>query len=315
MPSPDRSPVQRIVVVTGMNGAGKTTALKAFEDLGYEAVDNLPLSLLERLVHTEDDRAAIRPDRPLAIGVDSRTRAFSADSFLAQVLSLRGRAGFDVTLLFFDCSDEDLAQRFSETRRRHPLAIDRPVADGIAREREIMAPIRARADEMFDTSGQTVHDLKRWITTRFALATEDSLALTVMSFGFGRGLPRDADLVFDVRFLRNPNYVPELKAESGKSEAVAAYVAGDEQFGRFFERLKDLVTFLLPLYEREGKSYLTVAVGCTGGRHRSVFIAELLGRVLAEAGYPASIRHRDIEANKSGPAPEARREDEGEILS
>jgi len=285
---------QRILIVTGMNGAGKTTALKSLEDLGFEAVDNLPLSLLERLVRTEDRRPGRSLYRPLAIGVDSRTRAFSPASFLDQLDFLRRRSDFDVRLLYFDCSDAVLAQRFSETRRRHPLALDRPVADGIAREREIMAPVKLRADEMVDTTDLTVHDLKRALAECYALPETGRLALTIMSFGYGRGLPRDADLVFDARFLRNPNYVAELKPLTGQQADVASYVAADENFSEFFDRLHGLVSFLLPLYESEGKSYLKIAIGCTGGRHRSVFMAERLGAVLEEAGYHATIRHREL---------------------
>lgn len=293
---------QRILIVTGMNGAGKSTALKALEDFGFEAVDNLPLSLLERLVRTEDRRPGDSSGRPLAIGVDSRTRAFSPASFLSQLDSLRRRSDFDVRLVYFDCGDGVLAQRFSETRRRHPLALDRPAADGIAREREIMAPIKLRADEVLDTSDLTVHDLKRALSERYTLPETGRLALTVMSFGYGRGLPRDADLVFDARFLRNPNYVAELKPRTGQQADVAAYVAADENFPEFFERLHGLVSFLLPLYESEGKSYLKIAIGCTGGRHRSVFIAERLGGVLEEAGYRATIRHRELGPDDDGSA-------------
>ena len=293
---------QRILVVTGMNGAGKTTALKSLEDLGFEAVDNLPLSLLERLVRTEDRRPGTSLHRPLAIGVDSRTRAFSPASFLEQLDSLRQHPEFDVRLLFFDCSDEILAQRFSETRRRHPLALDRPMADGIVREREIMAPVKLRADEVMDTSDLTVHDLKRALAECYALLETGGLALTIMSFGYGRGLPRDADLVFDARFLRNPHYESKLKAQTGQQADVAAYIIADPNFSEFFDRLHGLVAFLLPLYESEGKSYLKIALGCTGGRHRSVFVAESLGRVLEDAGYRATIRHRELGPDGSEPA-------------
>ncbi len=286
-------PGQRVLIVTGMSGAGKTTALKAFEDMGYEAVDNLPLSLLGRLLRTGDSADEIA--RPIAIGVDSRTRAFDPKRFLEQFGALRRRRDLDVTLLFFDCDDPSLLQRFSATRRRHPLAPDRPVQDGISREREIMARVKAAADFVFDTTGQSGLDLKRRLTARYSLARRDSLLLTIMSFGFSRGVPRDADLVFDVRFLRNPNYVPALKARTGKDEEVALYITEDANFAPFFDRLKDFVFFLLPLYREEGKSYLTIACGCTGGRHRSVFVAELLGRVLEDRDYHANIVHRDIE--------------------
>ncbi len=286
-------PGQRVLIVTGMSGAGKTTALKAFEDMGYEAVDNLPLSLLGRLLRTGDSADEIT--RPIAIGVDSRTRAFDPERFLEQLAALKRRRDLDVVLLFFDCDDQSLVQRFSATRRRHPLAPDRPVQDGISREREIMGRIKAAADFVFDTTGQSGLDLKRRLTTRYSLERRDSLLLTIMSFGFSRGVPRDADLVFDVRFLRNPNYVPELKERTGKDEKVARYITEDASFTPFFDRLKDLVFFLLPRYREEGKSYLTIACGCTGGRHRSVFVAELLGRVLEDRDYHANIVHRDIE--------------------
>ncbi len=284
---------QRVLIVTGMSGAGKTTALKAFEDMGYEAVDNLPLSLLGRLLRTGESAEAIA--RPIAIGVDSRTRAFDPDRFLEQLATLRRHHDLDITLLFFDCDDQSLVQRFSATRRRHPLAPDRPVQDGIGREREIMGRVRAAADFVFDTTGQSGLDLKRRLTARYGLERRESLLLTIMSFGFSRGVPRDADLVFDVRFLRNPNYVPQLKERTGKDEEVALYIAEDVNFAPFFDRLKDLVFFLLPLYREEGKSYLTIACGCTGGKHRSVFVAELLGRVLEDRQYHANIVHRDIE--------------------
>ena len=284
---------QRVLIVTGMSGAGKTTALKAFEDMGYEAVDNLPLSLLGRLLRTGESAEAIA--RPIAIGVDSRTRAFDPDRFLEQLATLRRHHDLDITLLFFDCDDQSLVQRFSATRRRHPLAPDRPVQDGIGREREIMGRVKAAADFVFDTTGQSGLDLKRRLTARYGLERRESLLLTIMSFGFSRGVPRDADLVFDVRFLRNPNYVPQLKERTGKDEEVALYIAEDVNFAPFFDRLKDLVFFLLPLYREEGKSYLTIACGCTGGKHRSVFVAELLGRVLEDRQYHANIVHRDIE--------------------
>lgn len=285
---------QRVIVVTGMNGAGKTTALKAFEDLGYEAIDNMPLSLVMRLLAT--GKTETEEPRPLAIGVDFRTRDFRVERFLAQYEALHSRSDLDLHLLFLDCDDATLLQRFSETRRRHPLAPDRPLQDGIAREREALAPLRRRADFVFDTTGQTVHDLKRRLTGRYRIAGFETMAITVMSFGFARGVPRDADLVFDVRFLRNPNFVPELKPLTGRDERVADHVAADPAFAGFFDRLESMALYLLPLYKAEGKSYLTIACGCTGGRHRSVFTAELLGRMLARHGWRADILHRDVDA-------------------
>lgn len=285
---------QKVVIVTGMNGAGKSTALKVFEDMGYEAVDNLPLSLLLRLLKTGIEQSGQEENRPIALCVDSRTRAFKAHDFMAQVRDLASRRDIEISVLFFDCSDETLTRRYSETRRRHPHALDRPVLDGIHREREIMEPVKSGADFVYDTTGQTVHDLKRRLITRYALTESSGLAITVMSFGFSRGVPRDADLVFDVRFLRNPNYDPDLKGQTGQQESVASYVAADPNFSPFFNRLSDMVTFLLPLYQNEGKSYVTIACGCTGGRHRSVFVAEMLGKVLGHKGWRANIAHRDL---------------------
>lgn len=294
MKRPSERPL-KVIVVTGMNGAGKTTALKALEDMGYEAVDNLPLTLLPRLLSTAQDNPEQQEDRPLAIGVDSRTRAFRPETVLNQIEALRRRPNIEVILLFLDCADATLQKRFSETRRRHPMALDRPVQDGISREREMMAPVRHAADFVYDTTDQTVHDLKRRLTARYRLDLDQPMMVTAMSFAFARGVPRDADLVFDVRFLRNPNYDPDLKPLTGRDERVAAYVAEDDNFSPFFDRLSDMVRFLLPLYRQEGKSYLTIACGCTGGKHRSVFIAELLGRVLEEVGYHANIIHRDAD--------------------
>lgn len=290
--TPDR-PKQKVVIVTGMNGAGKSTALNIFEDLGYEAVDNLPLSLLTRLLKTGTDQTSQHESRPIAICVDSRTRAFKASEFMTQVRDLANRRDLDISVLYFDCSDETLTRRYSETRRRHPHAMDRPVLDGIMREREIMAAVKSGADFVYDTTGQTIHDLKRRLMTRYALHEASGLAITVMSFGFSRGVPRDADLVFDVRFLRNPNYEPALKPLTGRDESVAAYVADDQNFTSFFNRLLDMTTFLLPLYQAEGKSYVTIACGCTGGRHRSVFVADLLGKALEDKGWHTNIAHRD----------------------
>lgn len=292
-PSP---PAPRVLLVTGMSGAGRTTALKVLEDLGYEAVDNLPLGLFDKLLATSDADAA--PDgghelgRPLAIGIDSRTRAFDADAIVERIGDLRAE-GVDITLVFLDCSGTELTRRFSETRRRHPLALDRPAADGIAREREIVAPLRRAADVVIDTSDYAVRDLRRALAGRFARAGVDPLTLTILSFGFARGLPRDADLVFDMRFLANPHWDAALRPLTGDDPAVGAYVAADPAFEPAFDRILDLLLLLLPRYGAEGKSYLTVAFGCTGGRHRSVYVARMMAARLAAAGWTGSVVHRD----------------------
>lgn len=283
-----RSPAS-VLLVTGMSGAGKSTALKALEDLGYEAIDNLPLSLLGSMVRPGDGL-----DRPLAIGVDIRTRDFEVAPFIRQVEDMMERSERDVRLLFLDCDDEVLRRRFTETRRRHPLANDRPVTDGIRLERQHLARLRDQADPVIDTSDFTAADLGRWIKDHFGLDRRQGLAIFVTSFAYGRGLPREADLVFDVRFLRNPHYDEALRALDGRDPAVGAYVAADPGFDPFFEKLTEFLLPLLDRYEREGKSYLTIAVGCTGGRHRSVFVAQRLAAALAQVGRRVSVTHRDV---------------------
>jgi len=275
-----------LVLVTGLSGAGRSTALRALEDLGYEAVDNLPLALLA---------APEGLDRPLAIGIDSRTRGFSVEAVMARVKRLGRDPGLDLKLVFLTCADETLQRRFTETRRRHPLAQDRPVADGIRQEHLLLDPLRARADLVIDSTDLSIADLKRLVGAHFSLDRRPGLAVTVMSFSYRFGLPREADLVFDVRFLANPHYQEALKALTGRDPAVAAYVEADPAYGRFFAGLTQLLMPLLPGFEREGKSYLTLAVGCTGGRHRSVFVAERLAAWLTGHGRSVFLRHRDLE--------------------
>jgi RNase adapter protein RapZ len=297
VPSPATT---RILIVTGMSGAGKSSALKALEDLGYEAVDNMPFGLLSALLATPDDMHEHGTDRPLAVGVDARTRGFDAEIIISQLKALRDRKDVEVSVLFLDSAGEALAQRYSETRRRHPLALDRPVADGIAREREILAPLRRWADFVFDTSEYTPHDLKRHLAETFRLARQEQLTITVMSFGFARGMPRDADLVFDMRFVSNPHWVEALRPMNGRDAPVGNYIEADPAFGAAYRRMEELVVMLLPSYQKEGKSYLTVAFGCTGGKHRSVYSAEKLGSSLKSAGYPAVVAHRDLRRQTTG---------------
>ncbi len=280
-----------ITLVTGVSGAGKSSALKVLEDMGYEAVDNMPLSLIARLIGSGADR----DPHPLAIGIDIRTRDFEAATFIALLDQLHADEGLSVSLLFMDCEDDVLQRRYKETRRRHPLSTDRPVADGIVRERRIMEPIRARADTVIDTSDFALADLKTRLGAAFGLDEDPGLAIFVMSFSFKRGLPRDADLVFDVRFLRNPYYDLELRPLTGQNEDVQGYIRQDDAFPGFFEHLTAMTGPLLPRYRDEGKSYLTIAFGCTGGRHRSVFLTEHYASWLEENGWSAKIRHRDLD--------------------
>ena len=280
----------RLVLVTGMSGAGLSVALKALEDLGYEAVDNLRLSLVQALLEQADPRK-----RPLALVIDSRTRDFSAHALLEQVESLKENEDLDVRLVFLDCGDEVLQRRFTETRRRHPLAIDRPVPDGIQRERAMLYPLKQQADVTIDTTQLSIHDLRRLLAGNFQIDAQAALQVFVTSFSFRLGLPREADLVFDVRFLTNPHYDPELRPLTGLDAGVAARVEGDPDFPAFFQHLTDLLQPLLPRYNQEGKSYLTIAVGCTGGRHRSVFVAERLAAWLGELGLKVGLSHRELE--------------------
>lgn len=282
------------MIVTGLSGAGKSSTLRVLEDLGYEAIDNLPFSLLGSVA----DMAAehLEASAGLAIGIDARTRGFDPHAMVAAAAGLRTRNELRFELLYLDCDSEVLTRRFTETRRRHPLALDRPVADGIARERQLMAPLRDAADLVIDTTDLPLPDLRRQITQRYAPDQSPRLQIDIMSFSYKRGLPREADLVFDVRFLQNPYYVSALKPMTGERPEVQAYVSDDPAFAEFFAKLTDLISTLLPRYGHEGKSYLTIAIGCTGGMHRSVFVASRLAQRLHEGGYKVALRHRDMQA-------------------
>ena len=295
---------KRILLVTGMSGAGKSTALNTFEDLGWEVVDNLPLPLLDRLLGSPLPEGATDEERPLAFGIDARTRGFDGAALVARVRRMRREHAQDVEILFLDCAGAELVRRFSETRRRHPLALDRPAGDGIARERELLDPVRRVADQLIDTTDSTAPALQAELRARFGdPAGEGAPTLSVISFGFARGLPRNADLVFDMRFLRNPHWVPELRPQTGLDASVSAYVAADPAYAEALERIEALVAQLLPRYAAEGKSYVTVAFGCTGGRHRSVHCAEEIARRLRGRAFSPRVSHRDLAS--PGHAPDA----------
>jgi RNase adaptor protein for sRNA GlmZ degradation len=284
-----------VLIVSGLSGAGKSTVLKALEDAGQEVVDNLPLSLLDAVI-------AGAEDRPLALGIDSRTRAFDPKALVARLAALKD-AGRNVRLLFLDCADDVLIRRFSETRRRHPLSPDRPASDGIAAERALLAPLARAADVTIDTTELAATDLRARMAA-FGDGPAQGLAVTVMSFGYAAGLPREADLVFDMRFLANPHWDAQLRPLTGEDAAVASFVAADPLYAPALARMADLLACLLPGYARADKAYLTIAIGCTGGRHRSVAVARDLAGRLEAAGQTVALLHRDIA--KPGEAPAVR---------
>jgi len=282
----------RVVILTGLSGSGKTTALRALEDAGFYCVDNLPIVFLEKLLelsgHTAGEVSRI------ALVVDAREGRFLAEA--PRVIEEVRQKGIGVEVLFFDATDESLVRRYSETRRRHPLAGDGgSVPDGIATERRALAGLKAIADEVVDTTTLNVHELKRLVTRGFAGSEGARLGVTVVSFGFRFGIPTHADLVLDVRFLPNPFFIPELKPFPGTDPKVAGFVLGQPDARAFLDRLVELLGFLLPRYRSEGKTYLTVAIGCTGGKHRSVALSAALAERLEAGGQPVRLWHRDVD--------------------
>lgn len=291
--SPAPAAPQRVVLVTGLSGAGKTTALRVLEDLGWEAIDNFPIRLLERLVAVDlAGGSEARP--PLAIGFDSRTRGFVPQQIIARWKKLAGRQDLAITTLFLDCSGAELERRFNETRRRHPMAQGRPVMEAIKAEREVMEPLRRWAEMVIDTTALAANELQQTIRERFADTPGQGLTLTISSFGFARGMPPLADLVFDMRFLDNPHWDPALRPLTGLDHAVSAHVEADPAWDEAFARIRDLVLFLLPRYGMQGKAYVHLAFGCTGGRHRSVHTAEAIAQALREAGFSPTVMHRNL---------------------
>lgn len=295
-PAPSR---RQLVLVTGLSGAGKASILRILEDLGYETVDNPPLAVLGALV---DDG-----DEPLAAAVDSRTRDFDPGTAIRLLDGLRERSDIAVTLVFAAAEPDILLRRFTETRRRHPMAPGGPlghsVADGIARETALMAPLRVAADMVVDTSDLPLPELRRMIEGRFGTEGAPGMGVSVVSFSYAKGLPREADLVFDLRFLRNPHYVDVLRPLTGRDKPVADYIVSDPDFAPFWRCMTDMLSLLLPRYAQEGKKYLTIALGCTGGKHRSVLAAERLAHHLQTGGWRVELYHRELTAGATPGTP------------
>lgn len=284
-----QSQTTRVVLVTGPSGAGRSTAIDALEDIGYEAIDNLPLSLVDRLFQ------APLPSRPLALGIDARNRDFSTAGLVDAVERLSRLPGIEPDLLYLDCNRETLLRRFSETRRRHPMAPEESPELGIDREYDLLAAARHRADLLIDTSGLSPHDLRAEIERWYEVHGAKRLAVSVYSFSYKRGVPRGVDMVLDCRFLANPHWVKDLRHLTGLDKAVGDHIRADARFDAFAAQLETLMQTLLPAYRDEGKSHFALAFGCTGGQHRSVYLAQNFGTALAQAGWRVSIRHHELE--------------------
>lgn len=281
----------KIIIVTGMSGSGKSTALRALEDVGFFCVDNLPVVLLPKLLEIQTDAAS--EISKVALVMDLRERYFLEK--YAEIFAKLKEEGHRIEILFLDASDESLLRRFRETRRAHPLCERGTVMEGIALEREKLSALRAMADKIVDTSSFNVHQLKDVIQRHFMTSTtEKRLVINLMSFGFRYGLPPEADIVLDVRFLPNPYFIEELKHLNGEDEKIQEYVMGWEESQTFLRKMLDMMAFLIPLYEKEGKSNLNVALGCTGGKHRSVVMTTRLARYFAGENYLVNVAHRDI---------------------
>ena len=285
----------QLVLITGPSGAGRLTAIRALEDLGFEVIDNLPLSLVPRLI----DGPTL--GRPIALGLDVRNRDFNPTALIELIDTLTRDPRVSLQLIYLDCSPETLSRRYSETRRRHPMAPTESPIDGILAEIDLLAPIRVRADHLIDTSEMSPHDLKAEIGTWFHLGEASAMAVSLQSFSYKRGLPRGVDMVFDCRFLANPHWEPSLRALDGRDKVVAAYIAKDPRYADFMAKLQDLILMLLPAHQQEGKAHVSIGIGCTGGQHRSVAVAENLAKVLADAGWPVSKRHRELERKAAVP--------------
>ena len=295
------APDHRLIFVTGPSGAGRTTAIRVLEDLGFEGIDNIPLSLVPRLI----DGPPL--GRPIVVGLDVRNRDFNATALIELIDTLTRDPRVALEVLYLDCAPSVLIRRFSETRRRHPLAPNETPAQGVEREIDLLAPIRVRADHLIDTTDLTQHDLKAELSAIFDINPTGRLSVSVQSFSYKRGVPRGIDMIFDCRFLANPHWDPSLRPLDGRDPKVEAFIRKDPRFAEFFQKLCDFLLFLLPAHLEEGKAHLAIGFGCTGGQHRSVAVAELVGKALAEAGWAVSKRHRELERRAVSAGPDARK--------
>jgi UPF0042 nucleotide-binding protein len=293
---PNAAPQRRVVLVTGPSGAGRSTAINVLEDLDYEVIDNIPLSIVPKLLEVSLE------GRPLALGLDVRNRDFSTNGLIDVIETLSADVQISAEVLYLDCAPETLSQRYSETRRRHPLAPAETAQEGIAREIDLLVPIRARADILLDTTQMSPHDLRSEIERWFADRQHTNMAVSVQSFSYKRGMPRGLDMVFDVRFLSNPYWDKSLRGMNGQDAPVQAYVMKDERYETFFQKVLELSLLLLPAYREEGKRHLSIGFGCTGGQHRSVTLVENLSKALAKHDWQVAIRHREMERRQFGAA-------------
>ena len=285
--------MKRIVVVSGLSGAGKSSVLKILEDIGFEVIDNLPLSVLQQVIAGTTDNSSV------ALGVDARTRDFNCEKLCTICAEIKKDDNIAEKIIFLDCDDEKLLRRFTETRRSHPLAKNKKLSDGIALERELMKPLREKSDLVIDTTDMKISQLRAVVQTEFNLSSDQQIVVSVMSFSYREGLPREADLIFDVRFLRNPHYDPDLRPLTGQDSKVGAYISEDPDYSSFFNRLTSFICPLLPRFKQEGKAHLTIGIGCTGGKHRSVYIAEQLYKwLLDQKKCIVTLTHRELDKNK-----------------
>jgi UPF0042 nucleotide-binding protein len=287
---------QKLIFVTGPSGAGRSTAINVLEDLGFETIDNVPLSLITRL--TGGDMI-----RPIAIGLDVRNRDFSTAGMTDVLADLRLRGDVDVQMLFLEADEDTLVRRYSETRRRHPLAPDEPAIQGIRREADLLKPVRTQAEFLLDTSDLSPHDLKARLTDWFGDQGSALFGITLQSFSYKRGLPKGIDMTFDCRFLKNPYWDPTLRMFTGLDPQVGTYIETDARLAEFRAKVTDLLVMLLPAFREEGKSHLSIGFGCTGGQHRSVYVAEQVAMALAQQGWQVSKRHRELDRQVANAPP------------